>query len=64
MEINSGILYEFTHHYKIEEFKKGRANFLQTVLTKNYIYRTDEFRHNYEKKARDNIQKEIQLYSN
>jgi predicted metal-dependent HD superfamily phosphohydrolase len=63
MEINSGIQYEFTHHYNLEDFKNGRVKFLNFALTKNSIYRTDEYKNNFEKKARENIQKEIEIYS-
>ncbi len=62
-EINSGIRYEYTHHFKLEEFIQGRLKFLQLVLSKNSIFRTEEFRNNSEKKARDNIQREINFYS-
>ena len=63
MLINSGIQYEYTHHLKFENFKTGRNKFLSFVLTKKSIYRTDEYKFNQEKKAKENIHKEIELYS-
>ena len=42
-------------------YKPGRAKALKHFLENEFIFQTDEFRNLYEKKARNNIEKEISL---
>lgn len=64
LETNKGIKFEYTHHLTEEEFKTGRTNFLQKVLGKTNIFRSEEFINKYEAKARENINKEIEILNN
>jgi predicted metal-dependent HD superfamily phosphohydrolase len=57
---SEGIVYEFTHHFTMEEFIKGRTKFLSMVLEKNALYRTSEFFDKFEENAKNNIRKEIE----
>lgn len=49
-------------HKKVPEFlfTKNRKKFLTTLSASKYIYHTDAFRENYEKKARNNIKYELE----
>lgn len=58
--INNGIKYEYTHHYNIKDYIKGRITFLQLLLNKDNIYRTNEFKDKLEIITKDNIRKEIE----
>jgi len=53
-----GVRKEYDHVPAIL-FKMGRKKFLKKFLEQEYIYRTNEFRVRFEKKARKNIQFEI-----
>jgi phosphopantetheine adenylyltransferase/predicted metal-dependent HD superfamily phosphohydrolase len=61
MKLNSMIKYEFTNHLTEEEWVNGRRKFLEMVLCKEHIFRTDDFRLKYEENARRNILKELEL---
>jgi predicted metal-dependent HD superfamily phosphohydrolase len=43
-----------------KQWNKGRIEFLEFMLDKEYIYHTDLYREMFENKARDNMQKEIE----
>ena len=58
--INNGIMYEYTHHYDLKEYIEGRTKFLQSLLKKDFIYRSIEFKDKLEIIARENIGKEIE----
>ena len=40
-----------------EDYTKGRIDFLNKILSKPHIYRTDSYLSQYEEKARNNIKK-------
>lgn len=61
MNINRMIKYEFTNHLSQQEWICGRRKFLEMVLNKEHIYRTNEFRLKYEQNARKNIAEELEL---
>jgi hypothetical protein len=48
-------------HISEASYCEGRINFFQSLLEKEYIYHTDFFRDRYEKKARHNITKSIEV---
>ena len=60
--INEMIKYEYRHHLSEDEWIAGRKKFLEKVLAKKYIYRTDEIRGQLENVARSNIQLELESY--
>jgi predicted metal-dependent HD superfamily phosphohydrolase len=64
LRINEGIMYEFTHHYELADFLKGRTSFLNMVLAKDRIYRTEDYYSKYEERARENIKQEIEKLKN
>lgn len=43
-----------------EQFMKGRLGFLQSLLSRKSIYRSDFFREKFEKKARENLNRSLE----
>jgi len=57
-EIANLVRKEFSH-LSIEEWRKGRKEFLKSFLAKDRIYHTKMYYDRYEKLARENIEKEL-----
>lgn len=61
-EINDRIRYEYRHHLSEEQWNVGRRKFLEKVLEKKSIYRTEEFKSQMEDNARRNIKLELESF--
>ena len=46
-------------HLTDEEFNKGRVQFLDFMLAKEFIYHTENYKFAFEKNARENLQREL-----
>ncbi len=55
----SEIKYEFCHHLRDIQWNEGRRKFLQSVMVKEKIFRTNYFFENFETKAKENLIREL-----
>ncbi len=61
MKISRSIREEY-FIYNDQDWAEGRIKFLSALYSKPYIYRTNEYKTNFESVAKVNIQKEIEFY--